>query len=83
MTYPRWVSNTDDKRTADMERLYALGIDAYRVAHEIVQRHTDFRLDGVTGQLKVHFDQTRAQFERILQQAVYRDGGVVLDTAAQ
>lgn len=83
MSYPRLVANTDDKRSADMERLYALGIDAYRVAHEIAQRHTDFRLDGVTGQLKVHFDQTRAQFERIMQQAVYRDGGVVLDTDAQ
>lgn len=85
MIYSRRDDNTDaaDKRTADMERLYALGIDAYRVAREIAQRHADFRLDGVTGQLKVHFDQTRAQFERVMQQAVYRDGGVVLDADAQ
>lgn len=83
MVYPRLVVEAAQKRSADLERLYALGIDAYRVAREIAAKNTDFRLDGVTGRLKVHFDQNRVQFERTAQQAIYRDGGVVSDSNAQ
>lgn len=83
MVYPRPVVDADQARSADMERLYALGIDAYRVAREIAFQHTNFELDGVTGKLKVRFDNGHAYFERTAQQAVYRDGSVVPAGGAQ
>ena len=71
MVYPRPLQTGN----ADMDRLYALGIDAYRVAYEIA-RHPNgrFQLDGVTGKLSVDFGQGAASFERIEQSAVYRGG---------
>jgi outer membrane PBP1 activator LpoA protein len=83
MVYPRHVVDPGHRHNADLERLYALGIDAYRVAHEIAAQHRDFQLDGVTGKLKVHFDKTKAHFERSAQPAVYRDGLVVSEGGAQ
>jgi uncharacterized protein len=83
MVYPRLVVSADRKRNADMERLYALGIDAFRVAREIATRHTDFMVDGVTGKLSVRFDSIGTRFERTVQQAVYRDGSVVSEPGAQ
>lgn len=80
MTYPRPEAIADQRRSADIERLYALGIDAYRVAREIALKHNDFELDGVTGKLKVRFDAPVPLFERTQQQAVYRDGSVVAVT---
>ncbi|GAB3541237.1 hypothetical protein GCM10027343_11320 [Noviherbaspirillum agri] len=77
MVYPRLVVDADQSRSADMERLYALGIDAYRVAREIAANHTNFELDGVTGKLSVQFDKDHAHFERTAQPAVYREGSVV------
>lgn len=76
MIYPRLVVEADRKPDADLERLYALGIDAYRVAREIAAQHTRFDLDGVTGKLSVRIDKEGAHFARSAQQAVYRDGGV-------
>jgi len=71
MTYPQ----PEDAANADMERLYALGIDAFRVAREIALRPGKrFRLDGVTGQLSVDFGQGPAYFERIELPAVYQNG---------
>lgn len=60
---------------ADMERLYALGIDAYRVAREI-GRHPSgrFHLDGVTGKLTIDFGQGPASFERVEPTAIYQNG---------
>ncbi|RZI43870.1 hypothetical protein EGT07_00070 [Herbaspirillum sp. HC18] len=77
MIYPRLVINADQKRNADFERLYALGIDAYRVAREIVAHHGSFEIDGVTGKLTVRVTPTRSTFERTAQEAVYREGSVV------
>lgn len=77
MVYPRLVVDADQKRNADHERLYALGIDAYRIAREIAERHTNFEIDGVTGKLTVRIDQSQARFVRVTQQAVYREGSVV------
>jgi uncharacterized protein len=77
MTYPRQLVNADQQRSADLERMYALGIDAYRVARAIAAQRTSFELDGVTGRLSVRFGNVPARFERAVQQAVYRDGGVV------
>lgn len=77
MVYPRLVVSADQQRSADMERLYALGIDAYRVAREIAIEQTNFELDGVTGKLSVQFDKGHTHFERAAQQAVFKDGSVV------
>jgi outer membrane PBP1 activator LpoA protein len=77
MIYPRLVIGVDQKPDADLERLYALGIDAYRIAREVAQKRTSFELDGVTGRLQVRFDQEAPFFQRTQQQAVYRDGAVV------
>jgi uncharacterized protein len=83
MVYPRLIVNADQQRSADLERLYALGIDAYRVAREIAARHTSFELDGVTGKLSVRFGKANTHFERTAQQAVYREGGVVVTEGAR
>ena len=51
MVYPRPL-NTD--QPLDMDRLYALGIDAFRIARELALRGgAPFGLDGVTGRLDV------------------------------
>lgn len=80
MVYPRVVVSADQKPNADLERLYALGIDAYRVAHELAADRTYFQLDGVTGKLTIRFSSDSASFERKTPHAVYRDGGVVVDS---
>jgi outer membrane PBP1 activator LpoA protein len=71
MVYPQPVQ----AGSADMERLYALGIDAYRVAREI-GRHPSgrFHLDGVTGKLTIDFGQGASSFERIEPAAIYKNG---------
>lgn len=71
MSYPRPTPSAG----ADLERLYALGIDAYRVLRAI-SRAPDgaIRLDGVTGQLRVDFGHGPAQFERSEPAAEYRNG---------
>jgi uncharacterized protein len=40
----------------DFQRLYALGIDAYRIARELAARRTRFEIDGVTGRLKINLE---------------------------
>lgn len=71
MIYPQ----PEQAMNADMERLYALGVDAFRVAREIaLHPGTRFRLDGVTGQLTVDFGQGPSYFERTEQPAVYKNG---------
>jgi outer membrane PBP1 activator LpoA protein len=70
MAYPRRAASG---RAPDLDRLYALGIDAYRVARELVQRRgAPFTLDGVTGRLTV--DSAAAGFTRVESAVVYRDG---------
>ena len=81
MVYPRQSGDAEQRPSADMERLYALGIDAYRVAREVASNHGSFEIDGVTGVLKVRFGNDRARFGRTALQAVYRDGGVVVEGA--
>ena len=74
MIYPRQVIAADQKRSADMERLYALGIDAYRVALQVAAGRKQFEVDGVTGRLKVGTDKNGTHVERIEPYAVYREG---------
>lgn len=77
MIYPRWVTPADQRANPDLERLYALGIDAYRIAREIAARRDSFELDGVTGRLAVKFGPDGYRFRRAAQPAVYQDGVVV------
>lgn len=77
MVYPRLAVDADRPRNADLARLYALGIDAYRVAREVAGGRTTFQIDGVTGKLTVSFGKGPAHFERIEQTAIYQDGVAV------
>jgi outer membrane PBP1 activator LpoA protein len=76
MAYPRLAQNMEQRHSPDIERLYALGIDAYRVAHNIALQQNNFKIDGVTGKLTVRFGNGPSYFERIAQPAIYRDGRV-------
>ena len=76
MVYPRPVAEVDRRANPDLERLYALGIDAYRIAREIAARRTAFELDGVTGRLSISFAAGNERFRRTTQPAAYRDGTV-------
>lgn len=76
MVYPRPVTQADRRADPDLERLYALGIDAYRIAREIALRRSEFELDGVTGRLSVSFGKRGYRFRRTAQPAAYRDGVV-------
>jgi outer membrane PBP1 activator LpoA protein len=77
MVYPRLVVPADQKRSPDMERLFALGIDAYRVAREIALNRPAFDIDGVTGRLKVNFGRGGTRLQRLETRAVFKDGVVV------
>jgi len=72
--YPRSVANADVKPNADLERLYALGIDAFRVASEIAAQRSGFDIDGVTGQINVNMSAGATYFQRKETQAIYQDG---------
>jgi outer membrane PBP1 activator LpoA protein len=76
MIYPRMVVSADQRRSADMERLYALGIDAFRVARLVAAQRKQFEIDGVTGKLTVGFNKDGVYFERTEPRAIYRDGVV-------
>ena len=61
--------------TLETARLYALGIDAYRVAQVWMKGEVRFEVDGVTGRLRV--DRARSlRVERIPVSAIYRNGAV-------
>lgn len=55
----------------ELERLYALGIDAWRIAQLLLAGVRDIRLDGVTGQLTLGAD---GHIERELSAGRYREG---------
>jgi hypothetical protein len=84
MAYPRSTLAADQRRSVDLERLYALGIDAYRVARAIAARPAHTEIDGVTGKLLIDFGAGvgTTRFERIETGAIYRDGVVVPLSAA-
>ncbi len=67
MVYPR----PKTRGTMDLERLYALGIDAWRVAQLLLSGARDIHLDGVTGRLSLGPD---GLIERDLVTARYIDG---------
>lgn len=82
MAYPAFVTPPEQVRNADLERLYALGIDAFRVAKQVALNKQQFQIDGVTGTLQIDLKQDRARFNRIETPAIYRDGMVVPLAAA-
>lgn len=55
----------------DLERFYALGIDAWRIAQLLLSGVRDIRLDGVTGQLTLGTD---GHIERELVSGRYSEG---------
>ena len=61
--------------SGELQRLYALGIDAFRLAIEWVQGRRSFGLDGVTGALGVDRDRS-ARVQRVPTLAVFRNGKV-------
>lgn len=75
MVFPRLVADAGQRISAETERMYALGIDAFRVVHELSLSHASFDLDGVTGQLKVQSNGGQ-KFSRTEVLAVYREGTV-------
>lgn len=77
MSYAPYQMKEGQQRHADLQRLYALGIDAYRVAREIAAQHHVFSLDGVTGTLTVSFGKGDPSFKRVEQAAIYRQGNLV------
>lgn len=82
MVYPRQEVAADQRRNADLERLYALGIDAFRIAREVAARNNVFQIDGVTGKLNVRFGAGVPSFERVEPAAIYQNG-VVMPLQAQ
>jgi hypothetical protein len=59
-----------------LERFYALGIDAYRIATELAAGRTNFAFDGVTGRITVG---TGGVVERRPVVATYRQGARVAE----
>lgn len=72
MVYPR----DDALPSLALERLYALGIDAWRIAHLLADGPPgDLRLDGVTGRLALGADR---YFSRELTLARFRQGEIAV-----
>jgi hypothetical protein len=73
MVYPHPL-NTE--QPLDMDRLYALGIDAFRIARELTLRGgAPFGIDGVTGRLDVVSGPGgQLQLQRVEAAVVVRDG---------
>jgi outer membrane PBP1 activator LpoA protein len=61
--------------SGDQQRLYALGIDAFRVANAWLRGAKSIELDGATGALRVDRDRS-ARAERKPAFAVFRDGRI-------
>lgn len=60
----------------ELQRLYALGIDAYRIARELVLGHQQIEIDGVTGWLRVDVP-VDPRVLRISTVSVYENGMLV------
>lgn len=72
MVYPKPEPNN----SVDLDRLYALGIDAFRLATSLAggEVHNGFALDGVTGKINLNGQ----VFERDLTSAQFQEGEAVL-----
>jgi len=73
MIYPR----LDPSPGQEMERLYALGIDAFRAAEAMRKDlRPGIKVDGVTGKLTLGADR---YFARVLTQAQFREGEIIIE----
>lgn len=72
MAYPKAPNLTH----LDFQRLYALGIDAFRLSRELLANKQRFELDGVTGRLRVDLV-ADARVDRTAVLAEYRNGIIV------
>lgn len=70
MAYPR-----PPDMNLEVQKLYALGIDSFRIARLLIDRAPAIDLDGVTGRLRLSADGTTIEREGVL--AEYRDGVLV------
>jgi uncharacterized protein len=70
MAYPRASATLS---TLEQQRLYALGIDTYRIIRELVGQRGKFEIDGVTGRLKLDLTQSQ-RVERTGLVAEFRRG---------
>ena len=68
--------------TLEMARLYALGIDAFRVSQVWMKGELRFEVDGVTGRLRVDRAQS-VRIERIPTAAIYRNGTIEREEVAR
>jgi outer membrane PBP1 activator LpoA protein len=71
MAYPR----PDYREAIELERFYALGIDAFRVVQALLAGRADTAIDGVTGKLTLGRDRN---FNRGLTAAQFTDGKLVV-----
>ena len=73
MIYPRMKNVV----IVDLERLYALGIDAFRISQELSSAgsHSGYVLDGVTGHITLNPDH---QFVRELTPAIFYQGQAIV-----
>ena len=71
MVYPRPQFGD----AVDLDRLYALGIDAFRIGLELLRLNPDPLLDGVTGRIRLTRDQ---RFVRELTAAQFVNGKTVI-----
>lgn len=71
MIYPR----PDYREAFELERFYALGIDAFRIGQEVLVGDVRNVLDGVTGRIMLGHDQ---QFTRGLTAAQFKDGRLLV-----
>ncbi|MES2297213.1 MAG: penicillin-binding protein activator [Pseudomonadota bacterium] len=75
MSYAR---RPGSEQSLDLDRLYALGIDAFRVLRAMtLDPAGDFSVDGLTGRLTISFGPGPARFERSESAAVLRGGAFV------
>jgi hypothetical protein len=82
MIYPRPALVNGQVPDIESLRLYAMGIDAYRLAAEWASGRTRFEIDGVTGMLRVDRAQT-VRVERLPSFAVYRGGRILREDPAR
>lgn len=73
MSYPRQRSLGH----LDFQRLYALGIDAFRIGRELIGQNARFEVDGVTGWLRVDLSVANRRVERTAVLAEIRNGNAV------
>lgn len=72
MVYPRRI---ETGQALDLDRLYALGIDAFRIAREVTLRpNGTFTLDGVTGLLTINVGADAPAVQRKEAAVIYQDG---------